>query len=196
MAPRKRKKTNLPSITKVLLSAIVISSLVLNLFFWHKFKSQNLVVQVADGDTFQVKSGKRVRLLGVDAPEYDYCAGPEAKKRLQELIEGKIVTIKEETKETYGRFLALVYVDGTLVNEVMLETGATLSGSMLQADLVDEMIIYMAPVLLGSQARPLFKLPGMDNMDQKINLEISDIRMFGKDMRIIARPVIEQAANN
>ena len=76
-------------------------------------------------------------------------------------------------------------------NEVLLETGSTLNGAMLQAGLIDEMIIYMAPVLIGSEARPLFRLPGLDTMQQKINLEISDVRMFGKDMRIIARPVIE-----
>ena len=80
------------------------------------------------------------------------------------------------------------------VNEVLLETGATLSGAMLQADLIDVMIIYMAPVLMGSEARPLFRLPGMDSMKQKINLDISDIRSFGKDIRIIAKPVIEQTA--
>jgi len=78
------------------------------------------------------------------------------------------------------------------VNEVLLETGATLSGAMLQAGLIDEMIIYMAPVLMGSEARPLFNLPGMASMQQKISLDISDIRSFGKDIRIMAKPVIEQ----
>jgi diaminohydroxyphosphoribosylaminopyrimidine deaminase/5-amino-6-(5-phosphoribosylamino)uracil reductase len=75
-------------------------------------------------------------------------------------------------------------------NEVMLETGATLSGAMLQADLIDEMIIYMAPTLMGDGARPLFRLPGVDNMKQKIDLDIHDVRSFGKDLRIIAKPVI------
>lgn len=75
------------------------------------------------------------------------------------------------------------------VNEVMLETGATLSGAMLQAGLIDEMIIYMAPILMGSEARPLFRLPGLEAMSDRINLAFSDIRAFGEDIRIIARPV-------
>jgi len=73
----------------------------------------------------------------------------------------------------------------------LLETGATLSGAMLQAGLIDEMIIYMAPCLMGSEARPLFRLPGIDSMEDKIDLDIIDVRSFGKDLRIIAKPVVQ-----
>lgn len=73
-------------------------------------------------------------------------------------------------------------------NDVLLEAGATLSGAMLQAQLVDELIIYMAPHLMGSDARGLFNLPGLDNMAQRINLNIQDIRAVGRDFRIIAKP--------
>lgn len=76
-------------------------------------------------------------------------------------------------------------------NEILLETGATLSGAMLQAGLIDEMIIYMAPCLMGSEARPLFSLAGIESMDQKINLDISDIRVLGKDIRLLAKPVTQ-----
>ena len=73
------------------------------------------------------------------------------------------------------------------INEVLLETGATLSGAMLKAGLIDELVIYMAPVLMGDNARGLFRLPGLDSMDQKINLNISDIRAVGQDWRITAK---------
>jgi diaminohydroxyphosphoribosylaminopyrimidine deaminase/5-amino-6-(5-phosphoribosylamino)uracil reductase len=72
------------------------------------------------------------------------------------------------------------------VNEVLVETGATLSGAMLKAGLIDELVIYMAPILMGDSARGLFRLPGMDSMDQKIELNISDIRAVGQDWRITA----------
>lgn len=72
------------------------------------------------------------------------------------------------------------------VNEVFLETGATLSGAMLKAGLIDELVVYMAPVLMGDNARGLFHLPGLDSMDQKIPLTISDIRAVGEDWRITA----------
>ncbi len=71
-------------------------------------------------------------------------------------------------------------------NDVLLEAGATLTGSMLQAGYVDELIIYMAPGLMGSDARGLFNLPGMTQMSDKIHLHIQDIRAVGKDFRITA----------
>ncbi len=77
-------------------------------------------------------------------------------------------------------------------NDVLLEAGATLSGAMLEADLVDELIIYMAPHLMGSDARGLFNMPGLERMNQRINLNIQDIRAVGRDFRITAKPVIEQ----
>lgn len=73
------------------------------------------------------------------------------------------------------------------INEVMLETGATLSGAMLSKGLIDELVVYMAPKLMGNEARGLFKLPGLDSMDQAIDMEITDVRPVGKDWRITSR---------
>jgi len=72
------------------------------------------------------------------------------------------------------------------INDVLLEAGATLSGAMLQAGLIDELIIYMAPKLMGEAAKGLFSLPGLDTMEKCMNLEISDIRAVGSDWRISA----------
>ncbi|MGM0988255.1 MAG: bifunctional diaminohydroxyphosphoribosylaminopyrimidine deaminase/5-amino-6-(5-phosphoribosylamino)uracil reductase RibD [Pseudomonadota bacterium] len=73
-------------------------------------------------------------------------------------------------------------------NEVLLETGATLAGAMLEAGLIDEMQLFVAPTLLGGEARPLFELPGLTLMAQQKGLEILDIRAVGDDWRITARP--------
>ncbi len=73
-------------------------------------------------------------------------------------------------------------------NEVLLETGATLAGAMLDAGLVDEMQLFVAPTLLGGDARPLFQLAGIETMAHQRGLEILDIRAVGQDWRIIARP--------
>ncbi|MDN3519963.1 bifunctional diaminohydroxyphosphoribosylaminopyrimidine deaminase/5-amino-6-(5-phosphoribosylamino)uracil reductase RibD [Halomonas ramblicola] len=75
------------------------------------------------------------------------------------------------------------------VNEVLLETGATLAGAMLDAGLVDEMQLFVAPTLLGGDARPLFQLAGIETMAQQRPLEILDIRAVGHDWRITARPL-------
>ncbi len=72
-------------------------------------------------------------------------------------------------------------------NELMVEAGATLSGAFVQAGLVDELIIYMAPKLMGDAAKPLFGLPGLDNMSDQIKLVVTQIRSVGDDWRISAR---------
>jgi len=72
-------------------------------------------------------------------------------------------------------------------NEVLLECGARLAGEMLREQLIDEIVIYMAPVLMGSGARPLFDLP-LELMSEKIGLNITDLRAVGKDWRITAVP--------
>ena len=75
-------------------------------------------------------------------------------------------------------------------NEVLVEAGATLAGSFLRRGLLDEIIIYMAPKLLGSHARPLFGLP-LETMSASLSLKINDIRAVGRDWRITAVPDTE-----
>jgi diaminohydroxyphosphoribosylaminopyrimidine deaminase/5-amino-6-(5-phosphoribosylamino)uracil reductase len=75
------------------------------------------------------------------------------------------------------------------INEVLLETGATLSGAMLKAQLIDEMVIYVAPVLMGDSARGLYRLPHLQEMADRIELDIREVRPVGKDLRITAIPI-------
>ncbi len=75
---------------------------------------------------------------------------------------------------------------GQEVNEVLIEAGPTLAGAALQSGVVDELVIYMAPHLMGHQARGLFHLPGLEKMADRIELQIRDIRSVGKDFRISA----------
>jgi diaminohydroxyphosphoribosylaminopyrimidine deaminase / 5-amino-6-(5-phosphoribosylamino)uracil reductase len=72
-------------------------------------------------------------------------------------------------------------------NEVLVEAGAVLAGAFLARGLLDELIVYMAPKLLGSSARPLFDLP-LEKMSGHLPLKIQDIRALGQDWRITACP--------
>jgi diaminohydroxyphosphoribosylaminopyrimidine deaminase/5-amino-6-(5-phosphoribosylamino)uracil reductase len=72
-------------------------------------------------------------------------------------------------------------------NEVLVEAGATLAGAFVAAGLVDELVIYMAPTLMGNQARGLLNLP-IEAMADKRPLKITDIRAIGDDWRITAQP--------
>jgi len=72
-------------------------------------------------------------------------------------------------------------------NEVTVETGSKLGGSLLQAGVVDEIVLYLAPRLLGDTAQGLFALPGYTRLVDAIHPRIVDFRQVGDDLRIIAR---------
>ena len=75
------------------------------------------------------------------------------------------------------------------INEVLVEAGPTLSGAMLQADLVDEILIYLAPKVIGSEGKGMFSLPGLDKLTDCVKFNIADVRQFGDDVRILLRPI-------
>ena len=72
-------------------------------------------------------------------------------------------------------------------NEILVESGPRLAGALLQQGLVDELVVYLAPALLGSRANPLLELP-LDRMADKVALQIVDVRKIGQDWRFTARP--------
>jgi diaminohydroxyphosphoribosylaminopyrimidine deaminase/5-amino-6-(5-phosphoribosylamino)uracil reductase len=74
------------------------------------------------------------------------------------------------------------------INEVQVESGATLAGAILQAGLVDELLLYVAPVLLGDQGRPLFA--GIEPLDMaaRIGFRLTDFRHVGRDLRLLLQP--------
>ena len=72
-------------------------------------------------------------------------------------------------------------------NEILVEAGPTLNGALLQARLVDEMVIYIAPKLMGSEALPMARLDTIATMAECIELSILDTRAVGPDVRVRAR---------
>jgi len=72
-------------------------------------------------------------------------------------------------------------------NEVLVEAGSILNGALLQAGLVDELVLYVAPHLLGDMARGMAQLGELTMLDQRVELEWQDVRNVGKDLRIVAR---------
>ena len=70
------------------------------------------------------------------------------------------------------------------INTVWVEAGAVLNGALLSSDLVDEWLIYMAPCVLGDEARGLFHLPGLERMVDKIQLQLLNVRQLGPDLRL------------
>ncbi len=84
--------------------------------------------------------------------------------------------------EVMGRLGALEF------NEVWVEAGPQLNGALLREGLIDELVIYIAPVLLGSAARGMFDLDNLTELAQCPRLDFDEIRAVGSDLRIIATP--------
>lgn len=73
------------------------------------------------------------------------------------------------------------------INEVHVEAGFKLNGSLLREGLVDELLLYLAPCLVGHDASGLFNLPELASLDGKHRLQVRDLRQIGEDIRLIAR---------
>lgn len=73
-------------------------------------------------------------------------------------------------------------------NDVLVEAGPTLAGAWIEHALVDDIILYLAPTLLGNDARPAFVLP-VHHLSEQYRLHIKDIRAVGEDWKITAAPV-------
>jgi diaminohydroxyphosphoribosylaminopyrimidine deaminase/5-amino-6-(5-phosphoribosylamino)uracil reductase len=77
------------------------------------------------------------------------------------------------------------------LNEVLVESGSRLNGALLRAGVVDELIVYLAPHLLGDSARGMFDLGELTALDQRVELTIRDVRRIGSDLRIVGRLIRE-----
>lgn len=115
-----------------------------------------------------------------------YAQGEPAKLEMLQVMGVRTLHIADAQGQVDIR--ALMQALATLpCNEVLIEAGAILNGSFLQKGLVDELLLYYAPKLMGSTARGMFALPEMTQMTEAHQLHILDIRQFGQDIRIQAQ---------
>lgn len=123
------------------------------------------------------------KLLGLEGQTCIYTCSQDSAKiaRLQQA--GARIRQFQGERLALAEVMAALVVDG--INEVHVEAGATLNGALLAQGLVDELVIYLAPHLMGSDARALFHLP-LAHMHERLNLTIRDIRAVGADWRMIA----------
>ncbi len=109
--------------------------------------------------------------------------GHEEKLRKLQKIDAEV----HQLPEKQGR-LDLVdvmkFLCGQQINEVLVEAGAVLNGALLEANLVDEWIIYMAPLILGDQGRGLFHLPRVDSLNDCKKLKFVNVSYVRQDLRI------------
>lgn len=73
-------------------------------------------------------------------------------------------------------------------NDVLVEAGPTLAGSFLDAGLVDELIVYIAPILLGPDARPMAHLRKLESLADRLQFSIHRTEAVGSDIKLVLRP--------
>ena len=129
--------------------------------------------------------GEVVRLVGQDAalpasvPEGGVVSGQHV---------GRVERIAADAAGRLSLPAALAWLGGEGINEVWTEAGPTLAGALLEAGLVDEFVVYMAPRLLGPDARPLARLPPLARLADAAAWRVHDLRPIGPDIRIMLRP--------
>ncbi len=78
------------------------------------------------------------------------------------------------------------------INEVLVESGQGLNGALLVQGLIDELLIYYAPKLMGSAAKGMFAMPALTQMNQAVDLQMIELRQIGVDIHLRAKPVVKQ----
>src|SRR5262249_42322906 len=73
------------------------------------------------------------------------------------------------------------------LNEIHVEGGTKLNGSLLQAGVVDELLVYLAPSVIGDSGRGVFRLPELTELSQTKSARIRGVERVGEDLRLLAR---------
>ncbi len=112
------------------------------------------------------------------------CTEDKQKTAALEAVGVKVFQLKDDQ----GRLdlkAVMVFLAQQQINHVLVEAGAILNGALLDAGLVDEWLVYMAPCILGDQGRGLFNLPALQKMADKKLLNIQTVRQVGPDLKLI-----------
>ncbi len=131
----------------------------------------------------QLRTPQDARLFSDDVPVFIATANANAKSKDASLYpKATFMHLPGAGEQAQVDLAALMdYLGKQEINEVLLEAGPTLSGAMLQANLIDELLIYMAPSILGDSARGLFHLPGLEKLENKIEWVIKSVTPVGDD---------------
>lgn len=115
------------------------------------------------------------------------CAKPDADKIARLKNQGVEVLVLPNASGKVDLAALLVELARRGINEVHSEAGRALNGSLIREGLADELLLYLAPALIGDAAQGLFRLPELTSLEHKRQLVWQDVRQVGADLRILAR---------
>ncbi len=143
-------------------------------------------VRVIIDSQLRLTGQEKVFTCGGEVWIYTLNADEEKHKQLQ--AAGAEVTLLNSPDQQIDLRQLLTHLASREINEVHSECGQTLAGALLQQGLVDEIVLYMAPMLLGSAARGLFDLGEFTDMSSSQRCKINQVRTIGEDIRITLTP--------
>jgi diaminohydroxyphosphoribosylaminopyrimidine deaminase/5-amino-6-(5-phosphoribosylamino)uracil reductase len=120
-----------------------------------------------------------------------YCQGNNAKEAALSAAGAELMHINDSTSDKVCLKTLLNVLAERGINELMVEAGQTLNGALLAANLVDELLLYYAPMILGADARGMLAIPALKSIQNRINLQIIDTRQLGQDIRLRAKPIYQ-----
>ena len=116
------------------------------------------------------------------------CAGWTVRDVVSHVIGAEAILLGAPAPEVALSHLTHMRNPIAAANEVWVEAGPRLAGAFVRAGLFDELIVYVAPALLGGDALTLLQLPAIANLADKVQLRFTDFRAVGDDLRLTLRP--------
>jgi len=134
-----------------------------------------------------LKTPSAAKILKLSGQVIIFCA-PHAVSKVSQYDVSKVTVIPVDVVDGKLDLKQILFKLGEKqIGEILLETGAILAGNMLSKGLIDEIIVYQAPHLMGDSAKGLFYLPNIQQMSDRVSLELLDVRQIGNDIRFTAK---------
>ncbi|MCP4491353.1 MAG: bifunctional diaminohydroxyphosphoribosylaminopyrimidine deaminase/5-amino-6-(5-phosphoribosylamino)uracil reductase RibD [Gammaproteobacteria bacterium] len=144
-------------------------------------------VRVVVDSALRLSGKEKIFKQGEPVWIYTVCDDP-SKHHSLELAGADITLLDKGNSDQVDLVQMMQHLASREINEVHTECGQSLAGALLQEKLVDELVIYMAPMLLGSKARGAFDLGELTEMQSRIGCKINQVKAIGDDLRIILSP--------
>ena len=135
----------------------------------------------------QLRMPPTARMLGLPGDTIIFCQCDTFRGALENA--GAKIIVAAGSGKQVDLAAVLQQLAGLMINDLLVEAGQILAGSLLMAGLVDELVIYQAPHIMGSETRGMFATPDWQELRQKMALKVIDVRQVGVDSRITLRPL-------
>jgi len=135
----------------------------------------------------RLRMSAEAQIFGSPGSVRIFCTDPPGETLSAIQAAGAVVEVLDSEDGRVSLTAVLRRLAALEINEVLVEAGPTLNGALLQAGLIDELIVYVAGNILGSDGRGMFSIQELTDMSKRPELELVDIRRVGDDCRLIYR---------